>query len=59
MASERTAEEVEREYLAKLGPKLGALFWHLRNEATWLRAYPKTPAARKVIQAQAKCSMAS
>ena len=25
----------------------------------YIRAYPKTPAARKVIQAQAKCSMAS
>jgi hypothetical protein len=27
--------------------------------AIWLRAYPKTPAARKVIQAQAKCSIAT
>jgi hypothetical protein len=30
-----------------------------RREPTALRAYPKTPAARKVIQAQARCRKAS
>lgn len=33
MASHQTAEEVEREYLALLGPNLGVLFYHLGNEA--------------------------
>ncbi len=36
MASQQTAEEVKREYLAVLGPDLGVLFYHLRNEVIWL-----------------------
>lgn len=36
MASQMSEEDVAREYLVRLGPDLGALFHHLRNQTIWL-----------------------
>jgi len=37
MADERTADQVRKEHLDKLGPQLGPIFSELRDDFAWLQ----------------------
>jgi hypothetical protein len=39
MADYQNAEEVRQYYIDEMGESLGILFWHLRNEVTWLSTH--------------------